>query len=371
MPHRRFIAPAIGVVVTAVAGWWVVRSIAPATADHGYGRARVVTVLEQGLRTVDGQNEQFQKIEAKLLDGPQKGAVVTIESNDLVTSAAGVQAQEGQTIIVAMDRTQAGDQYEIVDQYRNRRLILLVLLFVLLALMFGGGRGITALLGLVWTFVIIVKFIVPRIISGANPMLVGIEGAFAIAVVSLYLAHGWSKRTSVAVGSTLLTLTLAIFAAVVSVNATGLLGLGSEEVLYLPDIIGRINLKGLLLAGIIIGTLGVLDDITTGQTAVVDEIAKANPRLKPWELYRRGLSVGREHIASLVNTLILAYAGASFPLFLLLVLGGDRPLWVTLNSEFLAEEIVRTLVGSATLIMAVPISTALAAVLLKTREKKG
>ena len=118
-----------------------------------------------------------------------------------------------------------------------------------------------------------------------------------------------------------------------------------------------VNLRGLLLGGMIIGCLGVLDDITTAQTAAVDEIRKANPNLTSKQLLQSGLSVGREHIASLINTLALAYAGASLPLLLLFQTNETFPLWVTLNSEFLAEEIVRTLVGSTTLLLAVPIST--------------
>ena len=125
--------------------------------------------------------------------------------------------------------------------------------------------------------------------------------------------------------------------------------------------LSAVNLRGLLLGGIIIGALGVLDDITTAQTAAIDEISKANPRLGFRELYRSGTSIGREHIASLINTLALAYAGASLPILLLFSINEEMPMWTILNSEFMAEEIVRTLVGSSALLLAVPISTYLAA----------
>jgi uncharacterized membrane protein len=126
-----------------------------------------------------------------------------------------------------------------------------------------------------------------------------------------------------------------------------------------------VNLRGLLLGGIVIGALGVLDDITTTQTAAINEIKRANPRMTRAQLYRSGLSIGREHIASLVNTLALAYAGASLPLLLLFWSDANAPWWVILNSESLVEEIVRTLVGSMTLTLAVPISTWFACKLLK------
>jgi uncharacterized membrane protein len=187
-------------------------------------------------------------------------------------------------------------------------------------------------------------------------------GSFAIVLVSLYLAHGFNKRTSVALLSTILVLFLAIGLSFLFVSATMLHGNGSEEAIYLQINPGQnINLQGLLLGGIILGALGVLDDITTGQAAAVDEIHKANPSLSRKELYKRGLSIGHEHIASLINTLALAYAGVALPLFLLFSLNHAAPFWTLLNSEGVAEEIVRTLVGSTVLVLAVPISTHFAA----------
>jgi uncharacterized membrane protein len=180
-------------------------------------------------------------------------------------------------------------------------------------------------------------------------------------VISISLAHGFHKRTFLAILSTAITLHLALALGWISVSFSKLFGLGSEDAVFLSfGEFSNIDLKGLLLGAIVIGSLGVLDDITTAQTATIEEIHKANPKLNFTELYTRGLSVGKEHIASLVNTLILAYVGASFPILILLVTS-TTPLWVTLNNEFMAEEIVRTLIGSITLITAVPISTVLAA----------
>ncbi len=189
-----------------------------------------------------------------------------------------------------------------------------------------------------------------------------------IATVSIYVAHGFNRRTSVAVGGTLISICIAIGTSLLFVWMGKLFGVGAEETLYLQTAgIGNINLQGLLLGGIIIGALGVLDDITTAQSAAVAEIADANPSLTSGELLKRGLSVGKEHITSLVNTLVLAYAGASFPALLLFVVY-ERPWWVVANTELIAEEIVRTLVGSIALMCAVPITTAIAARVFSVRK---
>jgi uncharacterized membrane protein len=178
----------------------------------------------------------------------------------------------------------------------------------------------------------------------------------------MFLAHGFNKQTTLAFGSTLITLIGAAILSVIFVSLTRLTGAGTEEAFYLQfGSLEKLNLQGLLLGGIMIGVLGVLDDITTGQTAAVYEIHKADPKLKLADLYKRGINVGKEHIASLVNTLVLAYAGASLPLFLIFNLNDSIPLWVNLNSEFIIEEIIRTLVGSTALVLAVPISTFIAA----------
>ena len=202
----------------------------------------------------------------------------------------------------------------------------------------------------------------PNIVNGSNPIIVFIVGGFLITFFSIYLGHGFNRRTSIAVLSTIITLVISIILSILAVNWAQLFGLGSEEafLLQVGDLSG-INLKGLLLGGMIIGILGVLDDITTAQSAAVEEIYRANPKLNKKELLKRGLSVGHEHIISLVNTLVLAYAGVSFPL-LLLFSQSYTPTWVLLNSENIVEEIVRTLVGSSALVIAVPITTYLAVI---------
>ncbi len=208
---------------------------------------------------------------------------------------------------------------------------------------------------------IIFYYIIPHILHGGDPLLTCLAGSLCITVLSLYLSHGFNKRTSVALLSTIITLGLAVLIDLLFVHIGQLAGTGTEEAFYLQFDQAHLNLKGLLLGGILIGVVGILDDVTTGQSAAVEEIAQANASLSHPALYKSGLSVGREHIASLINTLLLAYVGTSFPLLLLINVQQGLPLWFTLNNNFIAEEIVRTLVGSCVLVLAVPITTFFAA----------
>jgi len=255
-----------------------------------------------------------------------------------------------------------GEQYQIIDKYRLNELIYIGLLFLALVLLLSRWKGVGSFLGMVLSLLVIVKFIVPQILAGMDPLFISIVGAIFILITSIYLAHGFSRQTTVAVVATSLTLIVTGFLSVVFVNITNLSGLASEDALSLqfgPTV--SINFRGL-----IIGFLGVLDDITTGLAATVFTLKKVNPRMKLEELIKSSLNIGREHISSLVNTLVLAYAGASLPLFLFIVLNPQSyPLWFIVNSEFIAEEIVRTLVGSIGLLCAVPVTAVIAAWVVK------
>ncbi|MCG2686467.1 YibE/F family protein, partial [Candidatus Parcubacteria bacterium] len=206
----------------------------------------------------------------------------------------------------------------------------------------------------------IFKFILPQISAGRDPILVAIVGSLLIIPLTFYLSHGLNRKTTTAVLGTLAALLITGILAKIFTEATHLTGYASEEAAFLQVIKeGTINIKGLVLAGIIIGVLGILDDITVAQAAVVQQLKKANPQLKSSQLFTQAMGVGQDHIASMVNTLVLVYAGASLPLLLLFV---DNPLPFSqvINYEIIAEEIVRTLVGSIGLIAAVPITTFLA-----------
>lgn len=314
-----------------------------------------------------------QKVKTEILNGPDKGKLFESNYGENVPVKEEHKLRVNDKVVIQKVFDGVNFSYHIDEKYRINSLIIIFVIFACLAIIFAKLKGITSLLGLAISFIIIITFILPNLLAGNNPILVSAFGSFLIAVFSLYLAHGLNLRTTVSLVSTLLTLAITTGIAFLFVYIANLSGQGSEEAIFVSlGTTGNINIKGLLLAGIIIGTLGVLDDITTAQTAAVEEIHKANPLLSFIELYKRATNIGIEHIASLVNTLVLAYAGASLPLLLLFTINKDIPFWVTINSQALAEEIVRTLTSSIGLIFAVPISTLLAAYLfgvLKVKSK--
>ncbi len=328
-----------------------------------YATGRIIKVLDTSDPDYIESSEIIQKVRVEILRGEEKGKQVAAESAIATNGAVSEPLAPGQTVVIAKTYGVDGWRYYVTDVYRVPGLALIGLIFFALVIALGRKKGVTALIGLAFSVGLLAFYVVPRIMAGDDPLLVSLLGSLAIIFFSLYMAHGFSPRTTIAVVSSLITLTLSVLCAVLFVKVAALFGTGSEDALFLQlDPTQAINLRGLLLGGIIIGTLGVLDDVTVSQSAAVDELSKANPKLSVRELYRHGISVGREHIASLVNTLALAYAGASLPLFLLFILNNDsQPFWVVMNGQAIAEEVVRTLVGSVALILAVPISTYLAA----------
>lgn len=336
-----------------------------------FNRAKILEVTDERSNDAPGGlKEETQDVRALILGGKEAGREITLTNGGVISVGQFQKVKAGDIVVLYKSyKVDGGAQYYITDYYRLYPLLFVFLAFAGLVVLFSRWKGLGSLLGLAFSMLVLVKFIVPRVIAGGSPLAVTLVGTLAIAGVSLYLAHGFNRRTSVALIGTVITLALTLGFSEIFVRLASLSGRGSEEALYLQmGDQGMINLRGLLLAGIIIGTLGVLDDITTAQTAVVGELRRADPRLRPSELYRRGLVVGKEHISSLVNTLVLAYAGASLPLFILFTANRQAPLWTIVNSELVAEEFVRTIIGSIALVLAVPISTVLAAYLLRNEK---
>jgi uncharacterized membrane protein len=245
--------------------------------------------------------------------------------------------------------------YQYADQDRGITLLLLGVLFAAAVIGLGRIRGIAALVGLVLSVAILLWFILPAIISGEDAVLVALVGGGAIALVSLYLAHGYNPLTHVAALGAFSALVLTTGLSWLVLAVANFSGVATEEAFFLtalPDV----DLNGLLLAGVVLGAIGALDDVTVTQASAVWEVHGANPSLESSDLYASGLRVGRDHIVSTVNTLLLAYAGASLPLLILFTLAGQSLAFVA-SSEVVAVEIVRTLVGSIGLVAAVPATT--------------
>lgn len=327
-----------------------------------YAIGKVMEIIEEQESEAGGYRQIAQAIRVEILTGEEKGQTVEILHGGAFIISDQQKVKVGEWVVVGKTETAEGQLYFVAETFRLPWIAGIFLFFAALVIFLSRLKGLGSLMGMVISIGVLVLFIVPRILEGSDPLATALTGALITAVVSLYLAHGFSKQTSIALGSTIVILALAAGLSIAFVTIAKLFGFGSEEAFYLQLLQNNtIDLKGLLLGGIIIGVLGILDDITTAQTAIVFELKKANTGMGFKELYRGGLRVGREHISSLVNTLVFAYAGASFPLLLVFSINKNIPLWTTLNSELVAEEIIRTLVGSTALVLAVPIATAIAA----------
>ena len=241
-------------------------------------------------------------------------------------------------------------------------MLLLAGLFVLVVLLFARLKGALSLVGLALSLLVVVVFVVPAILDGKGPVAVAIVGSLAIALITIPLAHGLHAKSLAAILGTCASLLLTAGLAVAFTELTHLTGFSSEEATYLQLGSGDFSLQGLLIAGMVIGALGVLDDVTITQASTVLALRDANPSLGLRDLVARAMRVGRDHVSATVNTLVLAYVGAALPV-LLIFSASDLGAGEVVNLELVAKEVVSTLVGSIGLIAAVPITTVLAAAL--------
>ena len=328
--------------------------------------AVITNILEEKEIEAMEKKQLYQKLELKVTKGFLKDKKIIIESGNL--PLANLQKYKtGDKVAVSFGKNFEGkNSFYITDYIRRNSLFWLFAIFIILAVIIGKWRGLTSILGMMLSFVVIFVFILPNIAKGVDPVQTAIFGALFIIPITFYLSHGFNKKTTIAVVGTIIALIITGVLANIFVEAAKLTGFASEEAGFLqsykPDLI---NMKGLLLAGIIIGVLGVLDDITISQSAIVFQLKDANPKIKLAELYQRAMNVGQDHIASMVNTLVLVYTGAALPL-LLIFINNPHPLSEIINYEIIADEVVRTLVGSIGLILAVPVTTFVAALVAES-----
>jgi uncharacterized membrane protein len=322
--------------------------------------------------TAEGSSAQQQA------DGDCKKATIRVDTGDdkgrtfteIVQPDQSRQLHQGEKVVVAYEPSAPKDlQYSVTDVNRRLPMALLAGIFALAVVVVGRLRGVMALVALAISFLILNFFILPAILQGSNPLVVAVVGASAIMLIALYLCHGLSALTSVAVVGTLISLLLIGVLGSLFIGWAALTGNTDDNTGLIHGLYPSIDMSGLLLAGVIIGSLGVLDDVTVTQTSAVWELHEANPTMGWRGLYRAGIRIGRDHIASVVNTLVLAYAGAALPLLLLFSIA-QSSVGTVANSELVAEEIVRTLVGSIGLVASVPVTTALAA-LVVSADKPG
>ena len=368
------VAAVVMIILTALFAFFVLPELlqqpdrVPPESSLGYGtdavKAEVLDIVEQDTIELGNVTQTYQLLRVEILEGDYQGLEFEVDYGKRQIRPEGLNLAPGDQVIVNVG--QGADnvvQVRFLDFVRTTPLLVLFGTFVLFSVLISGWKGVRGLLGMGVSIAVIIFYIIPQILEGKDPVLVSVSGAFFLLAFSLYLIYGWALKTHAAVLGTLLSLILTAFLADYFVDLTRLTGFGSEEALFLlQQSGGGINMQGLVLGGMLIGALGVLDDLVITQSSVVFELNKLNPDLALFDLYARAMRVGQDHVAATVNTLVLAYAGAALPMFLLFSLSGEG-LSHLLNLEYVAEEVVRTMVGSLGLIAAVPLTTLLASLI--------
>ncbi|WP_329209019.1 YibE/F family protein [Streptomyces sp. NBC_00683] len=318
------------------------------------------TSTPSGREAVNEQSGLCKKATIEVTSGKDKGRTFV----EIIQPDSTRQLKDRQGVVVAYAPDAPRDlQYSVTDVDRTFPMALLAGIFALAVIVVGRLRGLMALIALAVSFAVLTLFILPAILQGSNPLVVAVIGASAIMLIALYMCHGLTARTSVAVIGTLVSLLLIGLLGSLFIGWASLSGNTDDNTGLIHGLFPDIDMSGLLLAGVIIGSLGVLDDVTVTQTSAVWELHQADPTMGVRRLYRAGIRIGRDHIASVVNTLVLAYAGAALPLLLLFSIA-QSSVGTVATSELVAMEIVRTLVGSIGLVASVPVTTVLAALVV-------
>ena len=349
-------------------------SIVPSGSGFGSQniRARVTQIIEEGQITLGENQQSYQVLRVEILQGEYKGILMEVDYGKRQLRSDTNRFVPGDEIFVLIGKDLNGllTAY-YVDYVRTNPLLILLGVFMSAIILMGRWKGVGSLLALAFSMLMIIGYIIPHILAGEDPLRVSLIGSAILLGTTLYLTYGWNLKTHASVLSMVLALLLTGLLAVFFVSLTRLTGSGQEEALYLIQFSSvNINLHGLLLGGMIIGALGVLDDLVSSQSAAVFEIYDANPALGFRRIFEKSMRIGQDHVAATVNTLVLAYTGASLPLLLLFTLGSGNYGFL-LNLGYMAEEVVRTLVGSLGLIAAVPITSLIATALVLYGDRLG
>ena len=341
--------------------------------SEGSFRAVVLEILEQEEKTLeDGSKITQQNVKLKGIGGEWKDKEVTFYGiSDLVVSKSTIYKKGDKVVVNYFQSPEGGINYYISDFVRSNSIYWLFLVFLIIVLAVGKWKGLAALISLALSFFIIMKMIVPMISSGYNPLMIAIIGSFFILFFIIYITEGYNKKAHFAILSIAICLIIIALLSYLFTYITRLSGMAQEEVLFLvAGGKGSINFQGLLLAGIVIGALGVLDDIVISQVESINQIKKANPKLNKKEVLKIANEIGSSHLGAIINTLFLAYAGISIPLLILFSLGQSTfsGFESIINSEVIATEIVRTLVGVIGITLSVPITNWLVVCFYEPKE---
>lgn len=358
------LVPLIALTVLGMFYYWPDRSTLPTIEVGDFVRGTVESVQP----CADATDPPCSVATITIDEGPDAGETVAL---NITVSETSPDLDPGTRVYLQTLPEGSDPAYALTDVDRTLPLLLLSLLFAVAVVVLAGWKGVSALVGLSASMLILSIFVLPALLEGSSPVAVAAIGAGAIAAVSMGLAHGFNVRTGVALIGTLIALVITTLLGALFTGLMNFTGVATEDAAYLYAVSGNVlDLRGLLLAGLVIGALGVLDDVTVTQAATVWEVFGADERVTLRSLWGAGMRVGRDHVAAVVNTLVLAYVGAALPLFLLLSLS-DAPLLQSINSETIAAEVVRSMVGSLGIIAAVPITTGLAAALLVDGRRRA
>jgi uncharacterized membrane protein len=358
----RFILTAILLIAAFLSGWGISYYATPYTPPQAK-MAFFEPEQKEATRAIV-RAEVVSYSEVKILDGTHSGQIVQLNNKSQL------KAHPGDTILMSQDKEDF-NRYSTFAAWRFPGLVMLGLILVTAVVLVGGLRGFMSLGGLLFSVAVIGVYVIPMILSGADAFITCITAAYIIAFVSLFVAHGFTFRTFVSVVSVFIVLSFVALLSILGAQIGQLTGVYDETSSILAANNLGIDMYGVLLGGIVIATLGILDDVVTTQVASVDEIQKANAKLGVQQLFKRGYSIGNEHIAALINTLALAYIGVSLPIVLSIASSLDafNSPYLILNMEYIAQEIVRTLISSLGLVVAVPISTVIAAFMIHNKRK--
>ncbi len=325
-------------------------------------RAKVVEVVsEKEIQDEIAGTYVLQELKAQIQDTARKGEIVTL-SNDYTKLSVG----DIFFLQYTPEIDGVAESYTVIERDRRPVLLGFLSLFVLVILVFGKKQGLRSLLSLAGSLFMLAYVLIPSLLKGVNPMLASTVIATIILCIAIYFTHGFKRESTVALLGTVTAVIITGIISVIAVKLCYFTGLGSEDAWYLSmNQSVPLNFKGLLLGGIMIGVLGVLDDIAVTQVSVVRELYSSAPHLTKAQIYKKALRVGQEHVGALVNTLALAYTGASLPLLMLISTPSAYPFSVTVSKEVFSVEIIRTIVGSIGLVLTVPITTLLAVYMLE------
>lgn len=337
-------------------------------------KATVQEVIEEKTVTDDfGESFVLQKLKLIGSENEWKEKEIIFDGTLYEVVGANQYKVDDKVVVTATKNSEGDDVYYVTDYVRQNSIYWLAGIFVLVVILIGRLKGLRALIVLCLTFFIILQFIIPQILDGKNPLFISIIGSLFILIIAIYFTEGFNRNSTISVIAITTSLVLTGVISIIFTNFAKLSGGGDDDIFFLKELLGtNINTEGLLLAGIIIGALGVLDDVVVTQVESINQLKLANPSLKKFELWKKGMKIGVTHMSAMVNTLFLAYAGVALPL--LLLFSGNTSVDVTfsnaLNNELIATEIIRTLTGSIGLLLAVPLATIMAIHFVKIKLDK-